>query len=297
VGGRTTIASSGAFTTGTRDPAITGSLGIAEVKQRLGSAGVRVRHAAPTEAEAVRALGVREAAVDGFVLVAEDADGHVVGAVAAAPTGELDLRVGPETRSRGHGSMLLACALEELAERGSATASVAVEAGDVHATRFLEERGFEAVSTDRFERSVEGFRRRWDTDARGTGVADGSALVPALDALGAALREPGWVAEQPELHLLPHVRSLADDLGWEVRRADVVDGVLELEIGVPGGERRQLRTAAYAVLGTFAEPTTLIRQHEREHEGLTLTAATGVLDGESAFAPHGHTVRIRATAT
>jgi GNAT superfamily N-acetyltransferase len=266
------------------------------VKQRVGSAGVRVRHAAPTEAEAVQALGVREAAAGGFVLVAEDDRGQVVGAVAAAPTGELDLRVEPEARTRGHGSMLLACALEELAERGSGRASIAVEPGDADATRFLEERGFAAVSTDRYERSVEGFRRRWDTDARGTGVADGSVLVPALDALGAALREPGWVAEQPELHLLPHVRTLADDQGWDVRRADVVDGVLELEVAVPGGDWRQLRTAAYAVLGSFAEPATLIRQHEREHDGLTLTAATGVVDGDSEFAPHGHTVRIRASA-
>ena len=257
---------------------------------------MRYSHAAPTDAEAVQALGVREAAADGFVLVAEDDGGQLVGAVAAEPTGELDLRVGSEARSRGHGSMLLACALEELAERGSATASIAIEAGDADATRFLEERGFEAVSADRFERSVEGFRRRWDTDARGTGVADGSALVPALEALGAALREPGWVAEQPELHLLPHVRRLAEDQGWAVLRADVVDGVLELEVGVPGGDWSQLRTAAYAVLGTFAEPTTLIRQHERDSEGLTLTAATGVVDGDSAFAPHGHTVCIRATA-
>ena len=245
----------------------------------------------------MRGLGVREAGADGFMLVAEDDGGQVVGAVTAAPTGELDLRVQPDARTRGHGSMLLACALEELAGRGSSTASIAVEAGDADATRFLEQRGFEAVSADRFERSVEGFHRRWDTDARGIGVADGSALVPAVDALGAALREPGWVAEQPELHLLPHVRSLADDQGWEVRRADVVDGVLELEVGVPGGDWRQLRTAAYAVLGTFAEPTTLIRQHEREADGLRLTAATGVLDGDSAFAPHGHTVRIHATAT
>jgi hypothetical protein len=116
--------------------------------------------------------------------------------------------------------------------------------------------------------------------------------VPELDRLRAAMLAPDWVAEEPEHHLLPHVRRLCDEQGWQLRGADVRDGMLELDVGVAGADWRALRTAGYAVLGTFAEPATLIGQDERDDAGLTLAATTGVLEGDSQFAPHGHTVRI-----
>ena len=40
-------------------------------------------------------------------------------------------------------------------------------------------------------------RKRWDTDDRFTGVADASALAPAVEELAALARRPGWVGGGP----------------------------------------------------------------------------------------------------
>jgi N-acetylglutamate synthase-like GNAT family acetyltransferase len=143
---------------------------------------------------------------DPVVRVADDEAGEVVGFVCAGAPGQVRaLHVRPDARERGHGSMLLALALDDLVALGYARVFVLVEPG-----------------------------------------------------------------------------SGSDE------------AVLELEVAVPDGDWRTLRTAGYAVLGTFAEPATLVRQEESDAEGLTLVAATGVLEGDSTFAPHGHTVRIHA---
>lgn len=232
---------------------------------------------------------------DPIVRVAVDEADDVVGFACAGEPGQVRaLHVRPDTRERGHGSMLLAFALDDLVSLGHTQAFVLLGPGNDDALRFFESRGWAGVEEGRLERSIDGFRRRWDLDSRGTGVADAAALVPDLDRLRDAMLASGWVAEEPEHHLLPHVRRLCDEQGWQLRRADVREAVLELEVAVPGGDRRALRTAGYAVLGTFAEPATLVRQEDRDAEGLTLVAATGVLEGDSMFAPHGHTVRIHA---
>jgi hypothetical protein len=70
-------------------------------------------------------------------------------------------------------------------------------------------------------------RRRWDTDDRFTGVADASAFAAAVDELAGLARRPGWVAEEPEVHLVPHLRR-AEVAGLRLsgwRTGD--DGVLE----------------------------------------------------------------------
>lgn len=48
--------------------------------------------------------------------------------------------------------------------------------------------------------------RRWDLDARGRGIGDGPRLVPGARELLDALARPDWVAEDPDAHLLPHLR-------------------------------------------------------------------------------------------
>ena len=50
-------------------------------------------------------------------------------------------------------------------------------------------------------------RKDGDTDDRFTGVADASAFAAAVEELAALSRRPGWVTEEPELHLVPHLRS------------------------------------------------------------------------------------------
>jgi hypothetical protein len=135
-------------------------------------------------------------------------------------------------------------------------------------------------------------RRRWDNDERGHGVASAAASVPDIDRLRAAMLEPDWVAEEPDLHLLPHIRRVCEDRSWSLARADVVDDVLEVEVVVPAAVRSPTE-AAFTVLGTFAEASThVVVQAAAPRESVELLATTGMLEGDGAFAPHGHTVRI-----
>ena len=136
-------------------------------------------------------------------------------------------------------------------------------------------------------------RRRWDTDERGHGVASAAASVADLDRLRIAMLEPDWVAEDPDLHLLPHVRRLCEEQGWSLARADVVADVLEVEVVVPAATVRSPTAAAFAILGTFAEASThVVEQASELGESIQLLVTTGMLEGDGAFAPHGHTVRI-----
>lgn len=138
-----------------------------------------------------------------------------------------------------------------------------------------------------------GVRRRWDIDERGRGVASASAAVPDLDRLRAAMLEPDWVTEEPEAHLLPHVRRLCSERGWELARSDVVDAVLEVDVLAPAGTVQSPREAAFALLGTFAEASTHVVERSPDvGKDVELLVTTGMLEGDGAFAPHGHTVRI-----
>ena len=104
----------------------------------------------------------------------------------------------------------------------------------------------------------------------------------------------GPVAEQPEAHLLPHVERLCRERGWKLTRSDVVDAVLEVDVSTPHATVRSSREAAFAVLGTFAEASTHVVERPPDVGRATeLVATTGMLEGDSSFAPHGHTVRIR----
>jgi hypothetical protein len=136
-------------------------------------------------------------------------------------------------------------------------------------------------------------RRRWDIDERGHGVASAAAAVPDLERLRAAMLEPDWVSEDPDLHLLPHVRRLCEERGWDVARAAVVDAVLEVEVVAPAASVRSPREAAFCILGTFAEASTHVVEHATGvGKDVELLATTGMLEGDGVFAPHGHTVRI-----
>ena len=68
---------------------------------------------------------------------------------------------------------------------------------------------------------------RWDGDDRGYGVADAGYLSSGARELVAALEQAAWVAEQPEVHLSPHLR------GW-LEHSDVFE--LEAARIEPSGE-------------------------------------------------------------
>jgi len=138
-------------------------------------------------------------------------------------------------------------------------------------------------------------RKRWDTDDRFTGVADASAFAGGVDELAALARRPGWVTEDPELHLVPHLRNASvDGLRIDEMRTEE-DGVLAV-IGAcdPDASRAELRRRAWALLGTVAEPAASVREH-RDGDVAVFEVVTGIPDNAGAFASHGHTLRLTLT--
>jgi hypothetical protein len=140
--------------------------------------------------------------------------------------------------------------------------------------------------------------RRWDIDERGIGIADAATFAPRVEALAAAARETGWVAEDPDLHLWPylHLAINAAQSPWRlVRRRVDGDGTLVVEVGHeavsgPGG-RARVRGDAFALLGTLAEGATFIEESEAG-QGTELTVVTGALADQTGFRSHGHTLRL-----
>jgi hypothetical protein len=138
-------------------------------------------------------------------------------------------------------------------------------------------------------------RKRWDTDGRFTGVADASAFAPAVEELATLARRPGWVAEDPDSHLAPHLRGASVD---GIRIAQIrtgEDGVLTVDAEYdPGASRRELRRRAWVLLGTVAEPAASVRER-RDGDAAVFEVVTGIPDGAGPFASHGHTLRLTLT--
>jgi hypothetical protein len=135
-------------------------------------------------------------------------------------------------------------------------------------------------------------RRRWDADSRFVGVADASVFAVAIEELAMLARRPGWVTEEPEVHLVPHLReaSVAGLRLLDYRVRD--DGVLDVSAEYPSGDsRRDIRRRAWALLGTIAEPAASVREH-RDGNTVVFHVVTGIPDGSSQFASHGHTLRL-----
>jgi hypothetical protein len=91
------------------------------------------------------------------------------------------------------------------------------------------------------------------------------------------------LAEEPELHLMPHLRNaqvagprLAD---WSTREDGVLDTVAEYR---PVGSRRDLRRQAWALIGAAAGPGASVR--ERADGGMiTFEVVTGHWRGPKAI--------------
>jgi hypothetical protein len=135
---------------------------------------------------------------------------------------------------------------------------------------------------------------RWDPDDRGIGSADARGHLALIDALRRAADEDGWVAEAPELHLLPHLRdSAAGGSGWVIGSTVVQpDGTFDVDLGWSGAPDADLRIAVFTLIGAIAESSTLV--HERRNgDDRIFDVVSGILEGDSRFAPHGHTLRLR----
>jgi hypothetical protein len=140
---------------------------------------------------------------------------------------------------------------------------------------------------------------RWDGDTNGSGIADGSAMVPAVRELADAMAGPTWVTEDPDAHLLPHIRRACDAPGSAltfVSAALQEDGVyvVTLEWQPDEASSPALRSTAFAVIETISEQLTNVVQREEARDAVEFDVATGVSDERSEFPiGHGHLVRLR----
>ena len=136
-------------------------------------------------------------------------------------------------------------------------------------------------------------RRRWDNDDRGVGIASGSEHVPHVQRLLDVLQLPDWVAEDPAIHLLPHLERTALELGFGLGGAATEGAVYELRLTWLGEKaRRPLRRAAYALIGAVAEESTHVAERV-DGDDVVFEVATGMVDDDAEFAPHGHLLRLR----
>jgi hypothetical protein len=142
--------------------------------------------------------------------------------------------------------------------------------------------------------------KRWEGDTRGRGVGDAVALVSGASDLLAAFSERAWVAEDPDVHLRPHIEA------WCLRdgRIAVSDAhtddsgayVLELEWRAPSAGVGETRAAVFSLIGSFAETATYVRQRRIPTDGddsamkLRFEIGTGELAPDTRFDPHGHVV-------
>jgi hypothetical protein len=138
---------------------------------------------------------------------------------------------------------------------------------------------------------------RWDIDERGRGVADASQFAQGAGELVDAMREPNWVAEEPEAHLLPHLRRACEaaDAPLVLESFSVEsDGVLSVDLHWQGDPDAPVWPAEWGLLGTISESASYVRQR-RERRAYVCDVVTGMLGPDTTFAPHGHTVRLRVT--
>lgn len=143
---------------------------------------------------------------------------------------------------------------------------------------------------------------RWDGDSRGRGIGDATRLVSGASELIAAFRQPSWVAEQPECHLLPHVEAWCEQHRTLALTGAYTDGadayVLDFEWHGATASVGAAREAVFSLIGSFAESATYVRQRRVVSDGddsalkLRFEVGTGELARDARFEPHGHVVVI-----
>jgi hypothetical protein len=142
---------------------------------------------------------------------------------------------------------------------------------------------------------------RWDDDDRGHGVADATQLVSGAGELVAAFRQPNWVAEQPEIHLLPHIEAWCQGDQRLVLTGAHTDstGAYVLDFEWRGARSvGGARAAVFSLIGSFAESATYVRQRRVASDGdgsamrLQFEVGTGELGPDARFDSHGHVVVI-----
>lgn len=137
--------------------------------------------------------------------------------------------------------------------------------------------------------------RRWDLDERGAGIASGEPFGEGVDALREQMREPDWITEDADRHLLPHIRRACEELSrLEVlHEAQGADGIYTVRLAWHGDpDIGAVRAAVFALVGAFAESSTHVRQRTLS-DAVEYDVVTGMLRDETPFRTHGHLVRFR----
>ncbi len=111
-----------------------------------------------------------------------------------------------------------------------------------------------------------------------------------------AASEPDWIAEDPDSHLLPHLRRACADETSPVHflGADFVDGtyVVELEWLSSSVSAREVGAAAFRLVGGIAESSTNVVERV-DGWVVVYDIVTGMVDGQTRWHPHGHAVQLR----
>ncbi|TDD38461.1 hypothetical protein E1286_36225 [Nonomuraea terrae] len=118
--------------------------------------------------------------------------------------------------------------------------------------------------------------------------SDAAAMLPAVHRLAEVMRAGGWVTEEPEAHLLPHLRRVP---GWEVLGERLVDDGFNEVRARTGTELLGIEAhrAVIRLLSVIAEPAFLVRQ---AGDGV-FECVTGVMPGDPpGYRSHGHLVRV-----
>lgn len=140
--------------------------------------------------------------------------------------------------------------------------------------------------------------RRWDGDKKLKGVASGKAFVPHVTRLAGLMEESDWVAEDPHVHLLPHIeRTIERIRSLEMVRAEPIPhGIYEVKLRwIPKDtDAGNLRSEVFAIVGSFAETSTSVEQKVVGDE-IHFEVVTGMPAEETRFKTHGHLVRLRIT--
>lgn len=138
---------------------------------------------------------------------------------------------------------------------------------------------------------------RWEGDSSGHGIADGRRLSKEIDEFNRTITSPGWVTEEPEAHLLPHLQTACAeptaDFALESSEVDP-DGTLSVTLGLRDKRGAgEIRAALFALLGQVAETASYV--HERPKAGnaddVVFDVVTGIPPGDGPFATHGHLLR------
>lgn len=137
-------------------------------------------------------------------------------------------------------------------------------------------------------------KHRWDGDARGEGIADGSWLASDVRQFLATLEATNWVAEEPDLHLLPHLQHACSgaDTPWRLRATEMVDAVYVVSLDWEGPSLGHLRADVFALLGSIAESVLYVHQRMQE-DTICYDIATGMGGEDTPFRSHGHLVQLR----